>query len=233
MSINFKTQIMFRFLFAGGLFLLILGCLFGVVSASAPNPGHTWSEIGDVAVTVAQGGTGQSSLTANNVILGNGTDAVQLVAPSTSGNVLKSNGSTWVSGTPSGKDIYAGRTASSVTSDHYAYFVGHAGGASSSQTAFAVPVPFAGTLKNLNAYTATALGSNNSLVFTVRTSTGCNDSWSSSALTCTVTGNGSTKSCSDTSNTVTVASGDCIQMYLDATGTGVTGNDSWSVEYDY
>ena len=39
---------------------------------------------------VANGGTGASSLTANNVILGNGTSAVQLVAPGTSGNVLTS-----------------------------------------------------------------------------------------------------------------------------------------------
>jgi len=46
---------------------------------------------------VANGGTGTTSLTANNVILGNGTGAVQAVAPSTSGNVLTSNGTTWIS----------------------------------------------------------------------------------------------------------------------------------------
>jgi hypothetical protein len=48
-------------------------------------------------VTVAQGGTGATSLTANNVILGNGTNAVQFVAPGTNGNVLSSNGTAWVS----------------------------------------------------------------------------------------------------------------------------------------
>lgn len=48
-------------------------------------------------VAVANGGTGATTLTANNVILGNGTSAVQLVAPSTSGNVLTSNGTTWAS----------------------------------------------------------------------------------------------------------------------------------------
>ena len=52
--------------------------------------------------TVANGGTGVSSLTANNVILGNGTSPVQFVAPSTSGNVLTSNGTTWQSSAPSG-----------------------------------------------------------------------------------------------------------------------------------
>jgi len=46
---------------------------------------------------VANGGTGATSLTANNVLLGNGTSAVQVVAPGSSGNVLTSNGTTWVS----------------------------------------------------------------------------------------------------------------------------------------
>lgn len=46
---------------------------------------------------VAAGGTGATSLTANNVILGNGTSAVQVVAPGTNGNVLTSNGTTWQS----------------------------------------------------------------------------------------------------------------------------------------
>jgi len=49
------------------------------------------------ALPVASGGTGAVSLTANNVILGNGTSAVQVVAPGTNGNVLTSNGTTWVS----------------------------------------------------------------------------------------------------------------------------------------
>jgi hypothetical protein len=49
---------------------------------------------------VGNGGTGASSLTANNVLLGNGTSALQVVAPGTSGNVLTSNGTTWASSTP-------------------------------------------------------------------------------------------------------------------------------------
>lgn len=55
---------------------------------------------GSAAVGVANGGTGATSLTANNVILGNGTSAVQVVAPGSNGNVLTSNGTTWVSSTP-------------------------------------------------------------------------------------------------------------------------------------
>jgi len=52
------------------------------------------------AVTVAQGGTGLATLTANNVVLGNGTGTPNFVAPGTNGNVLTSNGTTWTSATP-------------------------------------------------------------------------------------------------------------------------------------
>jgi len=46
---------------------------------------------------VANGGTGLATLTANNVLLGNGTSAPSFVAPGTAGNVLSSNGTTWTS----------------------------------------------------------------------------------------------------------------------------------------
>lgn len=49
---------------------------------------------------VTKGGTGATTLTANNVILGNGTSAVQFVAPGTTGNILVSNGTTWTSTAP-------------------------------------------------------------------------------------------------------------------------------------
>ena len=52
-------------------------------------------------IAVANGGTGASSLTANGVLIGNATSAVTTVAPSTNGNVLTSNGISWISSTPS------------------------------------------------------------------------------------------------------------------------------------
>ena len=52
------------------------------------------------ALPVASGGTSLTTLTANNVILGNGTSAPQFVAPTTSGNILTANGTTWVSSAP-------------------------------------------------------------------------------------------------------------------------------------
>lgn len=61
-------------------------------------------------LNVANGGTGSTTLTANNVLLGNGTSALQVVAPGTLGNVLTSDGTTWVSQAPTaGGSVTAGR----------------------------------------------------------------------------------------------------------------------------
>jgi hypothetical protein len=60
-------------------------------------------------VTVGQGGTGAGSFTANNVLLGNGTSAFQVVAPGTAGNVLTSNGTTWQSTAPAASGVTQAR----------------------------------------------------------------------------------------------------------------------------
>jgi microcystin-dependent protein len=70
-------------------------------------------------LAVANGGTGLTTLTANNVILGNGTSTPSFVAPGSSGNLLTSNGTTWQSTTPAASSSmptgalmpYAGSTA--------------------------------------------------------------------------------------------------------------------------
>lgn len=53
----------------------------------------------------SNGGTGAATLAVNNVLLGNGTSALQVVAPGTNGNVLVSNGTTWVSQAPAASGI--------------------------------------------------------------------------------------------------------------------------------
>lgn len=79
---------------------------FGIGSANvvlrSNGTDPSWAQVAlatDVSGTlpVANGGTGASTLTANNVLLGNGTSALQAVAPGTSGNLLTSNGTTWAS----------------------------------------------------------------------------------------------------------------------------------------
>ena len=70
-------------------------------------------------VGVSKGGTGLTTLTANNVILGNGTSTPSFVAPGASGNLLTSNGTTWQSTAPAASSSmptgalmpYAGATA--------------------------------------------------------------------------------------------------------------------------
>jgi hypothetical protein len=61
------------------------------------------------ALPVASGGTGLATLTANNVILGNGTSTPTFVAPSTTGNVLTSNGTTWASSAPAASGATKGQ----------------------------------------------------------------------------------------------------------------------------
>ncbi len=48
-------------------------------------------------LSVAQGGTGAATLTADNLLVGNGTSAMAFLAPGTSNNYVKSNGTSWTS----------------------------------------------------------------------------------------------------------------------------------------
>jgi hypothetical protein len=80
----------------------------GVVKEIASSAGNTGDVAGpasatDGAIVAFDGTSGKlvksAPLTANNVVIGNGTGAPNFVAPGTSGNVLKSNGTTWTSAT--------------------------------------------------------------------------------------------------------------------------------------
>jgi len=73
---------------------LTVGATNAVLTVAAGIP--SWV----ATLPVASGGTGAATLAANNVLLGNGTSAVQTVAPGASGNVLTSNGTTWQSTAP-------------------------------------------------------------------------------------------------------------------------------------
>jgi hypothetical protein len=56
--------------------------------------------VGITDLVVADGGTGRSTLTDKAVLIGAGTGAINSVAPSTSGNVLTSDGTNWNSTAP-------------------------------------------------------------------------------------------------------------------------------------
>jgi len=70
------------------------------------------------AIAANIGGTGRTTLTANSVLLGNGTSALQSVSPGNSGNVLISTGSNWISSTaPAGGLTYIYANSSVTLAD--------------------------------------------------------------------------------------------------------------------
>jgi len=78
---------------------------------------------------VTSGGTGLTTLTANNVILGNGTSTPSFVAPGTNGNVLTSNGTTWTSAVlPAGGLTYIFTTTPVTATDKQGVLTSTAGG---------------------------------------------------------------------------------------------------------
>jgi hypothetical protein len=82
---------------------LTLGSALGVASGGTGSTSTTYCSLTtNVTGTlpVGNGGTGAATFTANNVLLGNGTSAFQVVAPGANGNVLTSNGTTWQSTAP-------------------------------------------------------------------------------------------------------------------------------------
>jgi hypothetical protein len=78
------------------------GTLDGVLGGGTPAAASITTLTLTNDLTVANGGTGASTFTANNVLLGNGTSAFQVIAPGSDGQVLTSTGSTWQSEAVSG-----------------------------------------------------------------------------------------------------------------------------------
>jgi hypothetical protein len=101
-------------------------------------------------LSVAQGGIGAATLTANRVLLGNGTSTPQLIAPSTSGNVLTSNGTTWTSAAPSGIGI--GQTWQDLTSSRVF------GTTYTNNTGYPIMVAIAATVLNTATWTVMVAG---------------------------------------------------------------------------
>jgi hypothetical protein len=87
---------------AGGIQISATGSGGTVTGVTATSPlSSSGGATPDISLTgtvaVNRGGTGAATLALNNVILGNGTSAVQTVAPGANGNVLTSTGTTWTS----------------------------------------------------------------------------------------------------------------------------------------
>lgn len=86
----------------------------GTTNISGGTTGLTFTAASNVltlegTLNVGSGGTGKTSLTANNLLAGNGTGAVNLIPPGANGNILGSDGTSWVSVPP------AAQTGGTVT----------------------------------------------------------------------------------------------------------------------
>lgn len=149
----------------GGSVTLDAGAAAADTTLTIPNVNGTVLQSGTV-VSVAQGGTGATTLAANNVLLGNGTSALQTVAPGTSGNVLNSSGTTWQSSALSGGTgiSISGLT---VTNTGVTSFSGGSTGLTPA-TATTGAIALAGTLAVANGGTglATLTAANNALYST-------------------------------------------------------------------
>jgi len=94
------------------------------VTAKSPlsSSGGTTPEISiNGAIDVANGGTGLSTLTQHNILLGNGTGSIQLVAPGSLGNVLTSTGTTWASSPPAAAWTRVNKTATQTITSSTAF----------------------------------------------------------------------------------------------------------------
>jgi len=109
---------------------------------------------------VAAGGTGSSSLTSGYAVVGNGTNAVSLIAPGTSGNVLTSNGTTWIS------SAAPGTSWQSVQTSNFTAVSGNAYPVNTTSAAITVTLPAspsAGNTVIITDYAGTA-GTNNIII---------------------------------------------------------------------
>jgi len=115
--------------------VLTLPATSGTVVTTATSTGISGSAITTGTVGVSVGGTGANTLTANNVILGNGTSAVQFVAPGSNGNLLTSNGTTWTSAAaPAGGVTSLNGQTGAITNTDYGVIGSYIVAASNTQT---------------------------------------------------------------------------------------------------
>jgi len=101
--------------------------------------GGTITEL-DTPLLVSDGGTSRSTLGLNSVLLGNGINPINSVAPGSAGNVLVSNGTTWVSGQSGIGEAQALSFNTDYTADASGFIVANANNNFSINSGFTVTV---------------------------------------------------------------------------------------------
>ena len=167
---------------------------------------------------VANGGTGATTLTANAVLVGNGTSAISSVAPSTSGNVLTSNGTSWTSAaaasTPTGAYILAPNTSGYVATTFFS-------GTGSTATCYFYPAETIPVGSLITITGVTPSGYNTSLTAVATSST--------TNFSCTGSISGTTLTVSSVTGTITVGAVLAGSGILSNTIITAGSGSSWTV----
>src|SRR3989338_7898966 len=195
-----KRKLLAQLALSMALLLAMIFLITRIVEGAALNPGHAWNTLDDAALPIANGGTAQTTANA----------AFNALAPSQGGNSGKflttdaSNTSWGTAYATSTRIVLAGVSSASLTADIYCHPRGYSVCAASNASV-GTYIPFNGTIRNLYGYMVTAPAADGSAcAFTVQKATACTGGFSATALTCTITGDGATVTCSDTSNSASV-----------------------------
>jgi hypothetical protein len=105
------TKMVYAFADAGATTAFAGAGTFGTSLSVGTTLGVTGAVTFATDLTVPNGGTGLSSLTVNNLVVGNGVSPPTFIAPGAANNVLKSNGTVWTSA-PTAQIAFAKLTAS-------------------------------------------------------------------------------------------------------------------------
>jgi len=228
-----------------------------LVYAATPNPGHDFTQ---VSGSVAQGdilfGSGEDTLSklakdanATRYLSNTGTDnnpawAQVNLLNGVTGNLSVANmnsGSNASSSTfwrgdgswqkPVSKSAVGGGSSTSLTADAVCNPFGYSVCNGTLTTMLGFTVPYNAVIRNIYGAVQTAPGAGTTCGFIVRSSSSCTGTYTATALTCTITGNGSNRNCSDNSTQASISAGDCLQILYDETGT-CSGIINWGFEIE-
>lgn len=205
----------------------------GTATPAAPLDVTGAARIGSLTLTssplpVGSGGTGRSSLTANSVLLGDGANAVQFVAPGTANNVLVSSGTTWTSAAvPDQFPLQTGNAGTGLITDGTSVSWGSTVVRGTAVNPSSIPADFTGLPSWIRRITIVMQGISMSGSSQPRIQLGTSSAFATSGYTGTTAANGGTAGLSggfDVSSTFNVGTNIFYATYI---LTNYTGN-TWS-----
>lgn len=167
-------------------------------------------------LSVGQGGTGNATLTTNDILLGNGTGAMTM----TSTPISTTIGGTGRTGVPYLQTMSSGSENVQTNATNY---LGVA--AFTSESNSYIPVALTSTIKNLYVQAGAAPGSGQSWTLTLRVG------GTSTSVTCTMSGGGAS-ACNDTTHSASVVPGNVVDLQVVASASAASVPMAATMEFD-